>query len=131
MLVWYMFAMKTNIITLARRLTATLSSLLVVAVFLTATHAKDVLMSSALGILSSDTPAVRTHDDISAKALSDLHSHVDKTMVKDPGMNKSFGDNAALAARRERDETEEEQPLSLKMIEMMLMVKLAYAYATS
>ena len=50
-------------------------------------------------------------------------------MVKDPGMNKSFDDNSALAARREREEIEEERPVSIKMIEMMFMARLTLAYA--
>lgn len=123
--------MKTNISHFFHLCSVSLSSVLVLAVFLTATHAKDIMIAPSSASATPDAPAARTHDDSLAKSFSDLHSHVDKTMVKDPGMNKSFGDNATLTARREREEVDDDQPLSVKMIEMILLVKLAYAYAVS
>lgn len=124
--------MKTNINKIRHLLSVSLSAFLVLAVFLTSTHAKDIAAGPGLKTKTSlgDDAAVRKVDDTAvSKSIGDLHSHVDKTMVKDPGMNKSFGDNSALAARREREEIEEEQPLSLKMIEMMFMARLTLAYA--
>lgn len=127
-----MLAMKTKTTSLTRHTTTLISSLMIVAVFLTAAHAKDVAaLQPRPDATSVDAPTIRTHADITAKSLGELHSHVDKTIVKDPGMSKSLSDASSLAARREREEIEEDQPLSVKMIEMMLLVKLAYAYATS
>ena len=124
--------MSTNIKRIRHLLSVSLSTFLVLAVFLTSTHAKDIAAGPSLKTKTSlgDDAAVRKVDDTAvSKSIGDLHSHVDKTMVKDPGMNKSFGDNSALAARREREEIEEERPVSLKMIEMMFMARLTLAYA--
>lgn len=126
-----MFTMKQKLTQLLHHLSLALSAVLVLAVFLTATHAKDVAgLPQKTKVATTDGQVARTADDtMVAKSIGDLHSHVDKTMVKDPGMSKSFGDNSALAARREREEIEEERPLSLKMIEMMFMARLTLAYA--
>ncbi len=130
--------MKTKITTTLATLSTALSLLLVVAVFLTAAHAKDVVAAAPAATRSTDDQqsATRTvHDDLVVKSIRELHSHVDKTMVKDPGMGKSmskmFGDNASLVGRREHDDTHEEQPLSVKLIEMMLMIRLTYAHITA
>lgn len=123
--------MKQKITQLFHHLSVALSMMLVLAVFLTAAHAKDVAaLPQKAKAMATDGQAVRAADEtMASKSLGDLHSHVDKTMVKDPGMNKSFGDNSALTARREREEIEEERPLSLKVIEMMFMARLTLAYA--
>jgi len=127
-----MYPMKTKINKIRHLLSVSLSAFLVLAVFLTSTHVKDLTPGNtprSKVALTDDATAKKVDDSTVSKSIGDLHSHVDKTMVKDPGMNKSFGDNSALAARREREEIEEEQPLSLKMIEMMFMARLTLAYA--
>jgi hypothetical protein len=128
--------MKINISKLHRFFAACLSSFLVLAVFLTSTHAKDIASGSSLRSkvsFTDDASTKKVDDSTVAKSIGDLHSHVDKTMVKDPGMNKSmnksFGDSSALLARREREEVEEEQSLGVKVIEMMFMARLTLAYA--
>lgn len=121
--------MKIKKSSLFSSLSTLFASLLACAVVLLSIHAKDLIISApAAASPAGQQPRTETPVE---KSLGELHHHVDKTMVKDPGMNKSFGDSSALAARREREEIEEDRPLSLKMIELMLMVKLAYAYAVS
>lgn len=115
---------KTTLITI-------LSSILVVAVFLISTHAKD-LFGYHHPVLRQEQDML-THRDVVAKSTGELHSHVDKTMVKDPGISKSmskvFGDSSSFLARREQEETNEDQPISVKLIEMMFMARLTLAYA--
>lgn len=116
--------LKTTLITI-------LSSILVVAVFLISTHAKDLFGYHHSALRREQD--MLTHRDVVAKSTGELHSHVDKTMVKDPGISKSmskvFGDTSGLLARREREEQTEDQPISVKLIEMMFMARLTLAYA--
>ncbi len=112
--------------TIKTTLTTCLSSLLVLAVMLLSTHAKDML-GYHHPLLKAEQN-VLTHKEVVAKSTGELHSHVDKAMVKDPGLSKSFGDSAALI-RRERDEIHDDQPISVRLIEMMFMARLTLAYA--
>ncbi len=122
--------MKTKI----KKITTTLfASLLVVSVFLTATHAKDIVNTQPLKTKARaiDTQAARTTDDPVQKSMGDLHSHSDKTMLKN--FAKSMGDTPTLAAKRsEKDEQlVDEQPLSVRMLEAYFMMQLAFAYSRS
>ncbi len=127
--------MKTNIKKLRHICSTSLSAFLVLAVFLTSAHAKDLASSPMIKSKVSflDDQTTKRADDPVTKSIGDLHSHVDKTMVKDPGlqksMAKSFADTNSLAARREREEGEDDQSLSVKLIEMMFMARLTLAYA--
>ncbi len=122
--------MKTKI----KKITTTLfASLLVLSVFLTATHAKDIVNTQPLKTKARaiDTQAARTTDDPVQKSMGDLHSHSDKTMLKN--FAKSMGDTPTLAAKRsEKDEQlVDEQPLSVRMLEAYFMMQLAFAYSRS
>ncbi len=125
--------MKTKTKKIFKTLSVSLSVFLAVAVFLTATHAKDIVSpvsSSPAADANTANTTVRQIEKPIDKSIGDLHSHVDKTMVKSMAKAVSGGDNAVMQnARREQGEINEEQPLSVRMIEMMLMIKLAYAYA--
>lgn len=122
--------MKTKIKKLT---TITLSLFMVLAVFLTSTHAKDIVSAQPVKAKARavDTQATRTIDDPVQKSMSDLHSHSDKTMLKN--FAKSMGDTPSLASKRnEKDEPSvNEQPLSLRILEAFFMVQLAVAYSRS
>lgn len=113
------------------QLTHILSASLVVAVMLTATHAKDIVGQPMVRSKTSlDTAtAARTQDDPAQKSMSDLHNHTDKTMLKN--IAKSMGDASSLAARRdERDgSSEDERTFSQRLFEAYLMLQFAYASA--
>lgn len=122
--------MKTNIRHTLHLCKTLLSALLVVSVFLTATHARDVVsMSPAKPKLRGVETQARTQDDPVQKSLSDLHNHTDKTMLKN--FAKSMGDSTTLAAKRdEHDErSADDQPMSVRLFEAYLMMQLAFAYA--
>lgn len=114
-----------------------LGSVLAVAVLLTAAHAKDLATPSSAHVLGSSTTAdqallARQIEKPIDKSIGDLHhhSHADNNLIKN--FNSFNGDNAVMNnARRSRGEINEERPISVRLIEMVLMVKLAYAYATS
>lgn len=109
-----------------------LSALLVLAVVLTATHAKEVAGQPLPAVKSNGNDmqaAVRANDDPVQKSMSDLHNHTDKTMLKN--FAKSMGDASSLAARREeRDDPADVRSLSHRLFETYLMLQFAYATAT-
>ena len=123
--------MKTNIRHTLHLCKSMLSALLIVSVFLTATHAKDVVATSPektkLRIVESQS--TRSQDDPVQKSVGDLHNHTDKTMLKN--FAKSMGDSTTLAAKRdEHDErSADDQPMSVRLFEAYLMMQLAFAYA--
>lgn len=126
--------MKTNIKTFHHFCTVALSALLVVAVFLTSTHAKDLVSRSPLGSKASflDDQSFKKVDDPMSKSLNDLHNHSDKTMLNH--FAKSFGDASSLAANRREEkgsDDEGETPFSLRLFQAFFMVQVAYAYAKS
>lgn len=125
--------MKTNIKHTTKHFTLALSLTLASAVFLSASHAKDIIgpPKQTVAILSdASQPAKDPAKEVTAKSISELHSHVDKTMVKDPGLSKTFGDSASLAARREqREDHEDNRSLGHRLVEMMIMAHLALASA--
>lgn len=113
---------------------ATFSSVIVLAVFLTATHAKDIMAAQPTkqkAARAVETQAARTTDDPVQKSMGDLHNHTDKTMLKN--FAKQMGDSPSLAAKRnEKDDHEnEEQSLSMRLFEAFFMMQLAFAYARS
>ena len=117
--------------------TVTFSLFLVLAVFLTATHAKDIVggaqqtKQKTRAVAETQPQAARTTDDPVQKSMSDLHNHTDKTMLKN--FAKQMGDVPSLAAKRqEKDEnTSDEQSLSMRLFEAFFMMQLAFAYARS
>lgn len=102
---------------------------MVVSVFLTATHAKDLVSATRVKLRAVDTQATRTQDDPMQKSLGDLHSHTDKTMLK--SFVKQMSDSPTLAAKRHEgnEHDAEEQSLSMKLFEAFFMMQLAFAYA--
>ncbi len=116
--------LKTNIKT---HLVVALASLLAFAVVLTAVHAKDL-------VKYSDTLGDLQLNDLSKKAASDLHNHVDKQVLK--GFVKQVGDgNDTLRQRDSRelaDHASAPQSLS-ELLENLLLrwqVRFAFAFAT-
>jgi hypothetical protein len=109
-----------------------LSSLITVAVVLSGAHAKDVVGGR---IISKDDgggivkTTVKSSSDVTAKAMSDLHNHVDKTALKT--FAKSAVDNSVLAREREvkAGMVQLERTASIRLMEMMFMLKLAFARA--
>ena len=83
--------MKTNITKLATLLFA---HIMAVAVVLAHTHVGDVVKHSSTDLGSY---TVRSSVDVNAKALGDLHNHIDKTMLKN--VLKSAGDSTAATRR--------------------------------
>ena len=125
--------MKTKI---KHILKTTFSVFLVLAVLLTATHAKDLVSSRPIKqktarTVETQTQVARTTDDPVQKSMGDLHNHTDKTMLK--SFVKQMGDSPSLAAKRnEKDDHEnEEQSLSMRLFEAFFMMQLAFAYARS
>lgn len=123
--------MKTKIKHIAKII---FSSVIVLAVFLTATHAKDIVSASGQPLKQKartlETQSARVDDPVQ-KSMSDLHNHTDKTMLKN--FAKQIADSPTLAAKRnEKDElSADEQPLSTRLLEAMFMMQLAFAYARS
>lgn len=113
------------------------STLMVVAVFLTATHAKDIVnpqpirqKARSVETQTQQPQATRTSDDPVQKSMGDLHNHTDKTMLKN--FAKSMGDAPSLAAKRnEKDEQDDDRSLSMRLFEAYFMMQLAFAYARS
>lgn len=123
--------MKTKI---KHLLTLAFAAVIVVAVFLSATHAKDILGNttpSKAKARAIDAQVTRTvQDDPVQKSMGDLHNHTDKTMLKH--FVKQVGDTPALAARRnEKDDIDVEQSFSMRLFEAFFMMQLAFAYARS
>lgn len=110
----------------------TLALLLIPAVLMSATHAKDIASyGQPKGkVLGVEAKIQRAVDDPMAKALGDLHNHTDKTMIKH-NMVKTTGDVAPYASRREADELQKDHPISVKLIELLLSMRLTMAWALS
>lgn len=108
-----------------------IASLVVVAVFLTAMHAKDIVNDQPLPSQTdpvTEAPLPRPTKDPLQKSLGELHHHTDNTTVKNFG--KAFsGDAPSLAAKRQlrEEDSTEDKPLSQRLLEVYLMVQLAYA----
>lgn len=125
--------MKTKIHHLNHLCMSIFASFIVVAVFLTATHAKDIVNNQPLklrpkSVQANENLPTRTIDEPIQKSLSDLHNHTDKTMLKH--FAKSMGDAPSLAAKRQEREDHldgEEQPVSLRLFQAYFMMQIAYA----
>jgi len=115
-------------------LTCLLSLTLVPAVLLSATHAKDIVAQSetkkvlgASSITKLKLNSVR--DDPMSKSLGDLHNHIDKTMLKH--VAKSTADVHARAVRKDGEEIADAHPISTRLLEIVLKLRLFYAYSLS
>lgn len=106
---------------------------MVIAVILTATHAKDIAGSAVLKIKTTtplDDGLTRRIDDPVTKALSDLHNHTDKTMVK--SLVKNISDNpAALSRRNNEPEAADIASFKTRVVEALLMWRMLFAFALS
>ncbi len=117
--------------------TATLFAYLIAcAVILSHTHAADVLRHSVSSLPSAttkagtDTPAKTGTTDTPTKIGGELHTHVDKTMVKN--IMKSVTDT--VAARRhelEKSEISDEESLLDKLLDNLLMMRIAMTLPVS
>lgn len=109
--------------------TQTLTFILVAVVFLSAAHARDIASQSHKKLKVVDAQTVHYETPMS-KSLGELHSHVNKAMVKDPGLSKTkLASGLSVLSRREEKDFENNQSLSIRLIELMLMARLAYAYS--
>ncbi len=112
-----------------------MSALLVVAVVLSATHAKDIvnpqpLRNKSQRVAETSMPRPTAIDEPIQKSLGDLHNHTDKTMLKH-FVKASPSDAPSLAAKRQEREdhlSAEEQPVSLRLFQAYFMMQIAYAY---
>ena len=108
--------------------TTLFASFIAIAVMLSGAHAKDIVGTRN----AKDDTVVKTTaktTDVAAKAVSDLHNHVDKTTLK--AFAKSTSDNSMLARERELKEgaIKIERTLSVRLLEMKLFLKFAFARA--
>lgn len=126
--------MKTKIHHITNVMYALLAAILVVAVFLSATHAKDIVNNQPTRAKSKSARVVETIptrtvlDEPIQKSINDLHNHTDKTMLKN--FVKAVGDAPSLAAKRQEREDHldgEEQPVSLRLFQAYFMMQIAYA----
>lgn len=105
------------------------ASFLAVAVVLSGAHAKDIAASRNLKDDTLVKTMAKSPSDVTAKAMSDLHNHVDKTTFK--AFAKTSVDNQMLARERELKEgvIKLERTMSVRMLEMMLLFRFALARA--
>ena len=114
--------------------TSVIALMLIPAVMVSATHAKDIASygldkAKVLGATFDNVVHKKVAvDDPMTKSLGDLHNHTDKTMLKHT-MVKTTGDAATQAARREVDDIAKEHPLSIALLEMLLSLRLTFAWA--
>lgn len=128
--------MKTKIHHINHLCTSIFASLIVVAVILSATHAKDIANTQPVRDKSNaprvteNLPTRVAFDEPIQKSIGDLHNHADKTMLKT--FAKSMSDAPSLAAKRQErdDHTTDDQPFALRLFEAYFMVQLAYAAYT-
>lgn len=111
-------------------LLALLAYLLTTAVVLSSVHARDIIANNNSAAAVDATHSVRAHgDDVSAKAIADLHAHVDKAGLKT--FSKSVTDQTVLVRHRQThsDHDDRQRPFSVMIMEMLLMFRLTYAFA--
>jgi hypothetical protein len=89
--------MKTKTTLLKTAFIACLAHLMAGTVVLSHMHAGDVVSHS----VSKDslTQVTKSSPDLNAKAVGDLHNHIDKTMLKN--IMKSAADSSTAASRRD------------------------------
>ena len=111
-------------------LLTTLAYFLGCSVLLSSVHAKDIVANTTIGQAVHASVSTKTHmDNISLKAIGDLHNHVDKTALK--VFVKTFGDQAVMSRDRELKSLRAtvERSFSVIVLEMLLMFRLAFAIA--
>lgn len=114
-------------------LTTIFSCLIACAVILSGAHAKEVvggrLAAKDDGALAKST--VKSSGDAAAKAVGELHTHVDKTSLK--VMAKSAVDSSILARERETKAgfAPLERTASIRFLEAIFMLRLALAGAVA
>jgi len=111
-----------------------LSLTLVPAVLLSATHAKDLVAQpetkKVLGASSITKLKLHTaRDDPMAKSIGDLHNHIDKTMLKH--VAKSSASVHKQVVRRNGEDIADAHPVSTRVLEFGLKMRLLYAYSLS
>lgn len=110
--------MKTNNITYL--LVSLFAYLMAGSVILAHTHATDVVKGA-----SHDAPNAVAKTDVSAKAIADLHNHIDKTSLKN--VMKTSADTTAAARRRELSDTivQTDDGLLDRMLASLLFARVA------
>lgn len=85
-----------------KALVTILASTLIVALVLSGAHAKDVAASSQASI----QPEVQkvTHEEVGAKAVAELHNHVDKQTGKNLVGDNPLADNRSLKIREKNQQ---------------------------
>lgn len=116
--------------TLKTLLISTLAYLITSSVILSSVHAKD-LASQHSDKGKVPTSASKVSTDLSAKAISELHNHVDKTVFK--AFAKSTSDQASLASGREQrmDRSRYQRTMGTRLMEASLIIRLVFARAFS
>lgn len=103
-----------------------LAYLLAFAVVLSCLHAKDL---AAYRAATAHVPIVGDSHatDLVAKAIGELHTHVDKTALKN--IAKSFGDQTVLAYDRQLQQLRQRYPrtASTVLMEALLLFRIAAA----
>lgn len=119
--------MSTTIKTL---LISTLVYLMGSSVILSSVHAKD-LASHHTDAHKALTTSSKVSTDLSAKAVGELHNHIDKTVFK--AFAKSSSDQATVATRREekQDGARAQNGIGTLMIEFSLITRILFARAFS
>lgn len=112
-------------------LATSLAYILAMAVVMSSLHIKDIVANNnEAAIQAAQQRTARAHmEDVSAKAMSELHNHVEKTMVK--SLVKAMSDPAVVGRQRQtiEDAMESDRGLSVVLMEMLLMFRLSYAFA--
>lgn len=103
-----------------------IAGLMAFSVFLLSIHAKDIIQYREL-MGSNRTEYRSTNGDISDKATSELHDHVDKQVLKT--FAKTFGDGFTISRGREDEYTPEleKDPGILGRLEEKLLLWRIYA----
>lgn len=114
--------MKTAKTKIVQSFIVGMASFIALSVFLLSIHAKDVVQYRELMAANR----IEYHD-ISEKAASELHDHVDKQILKT--FAKTFGDNYTISRGRESDYTPhlEEDPGLLARLQEKLLIWRVYA----
>ncbi len=114
--------LKTNIITVKQKIIFGFACFIALCVMMATLHVKDIVRYGSY----AGTVAPVRYRDVAEKAVSDLHNHIDKQMVKVFG--KAMGDTVAVnRGRDESDETSEDDPSLLERLSDALLIWRVYA----
>lgn len=105
---------------------------LAAAVVLSSLHIRDIAANHNGATIKLAHRSVKARmDDVSAKAVSELHNHVEKTSVK--AFMKSVVDHLQISRSRQTQSllSEIERPFSVVLMEMLFMFRLAFAFAVA